>query len=182
LTRRPDLRKSESDLAANAFDLMANRAARFPSISLTAQAGSATRELSDLLSAGTFFRNLAANLTVPIFSGGRLEGQERLSEARRTELIANYEQAVLNALRDVEDALVAAREGDTQLDFAGQAATESATAFRIAEARYRAGAQPFQTVLDAQRSALGAEDAVAQARQARLAAAIGLMSALGGGA
>ena len=182
LARRPDLRKSESDLAANAFDLTAARAARFPGISLTAQAGSASRELNDLLSAGTFFRNFAVNLTAPIFSGGRLEGQEKLNEARRAELIASYEQAVLNALRDVEDSLIAAREGDAQLDFAGQAATESATAFRIAEARYRAGAQPFQTVLDAQRSALSAEDAVAQARQTRLGAAVGLISALGGGA
>jgi NodT family efflux transporter outer membrane factor (OMF) lipoprotein len=181
LTRRPDLRRAESDLAANGFDLAAARAARFPSIGLTVQAGSASRELSDLLSAGTFFRNIAANLTAPLFSGNRLESQKRLTEARRAELVANYEQAVLNALRDTEDALIAGRESGTQLAFAEQAAAESATAFRIAEARYRAGTQGFQNVLDAQRSALAADDAVAEARQARLAAAVGLIAALGGG-
>jgi multidrug efflux system outer membrane protein len=181
IARRPDLRKAESDLVANGFDLAAARAARFPSFALTAQAGSASRELGDLLTSGTFFRNIAVNLTAPIFSGGRLAGQEKLTEARRTELIAAYEQAVLNALRDVETALMANRESTAQLDYAEQAAAESATAFRIAEARYRSGAQAFQIVLDAQRTLLSADDAVAEARRARLAAAVGLINALGGG-
>lgn len=181
IARRPDLRKAESDLAANGFDLAAARAARFPSFALTAQAGSASRELGDLLTSGTFFRNIAVNLTAPVFSGGRLAGQEKLTEARRTELIAAYEQAVLNALRDVETALMANRESAVQLEYAEQAAAESATAYRIAEARYRSGAQAFQIVLDAQRTLLSADDAVAEARRARLAAAVGLINALGGG-
>jgi NodT family efflux transporter outer membrane factor (OMF) lipoprotein len=181
LVRRPDLRKSESDLAANGFDVAAARAARLPNITLTAQGGTSSGALGDLFSSGTFFNSLTASLAAPLFLGNRLEGQEQAVTARRLELIETYRQNVLAALRDVEDALTASRENALQYGFADEAYRQSLEAYRLADLRYRAGTATFQTVLDAQRGVLQAQEALVQSALARHNAVIGLAKALGGG-
>ncbi|MDX2142741.1 MAG: efflux transporter outer membrane subunit [Rhodospirillaceae bacterium] len=181
LARRPDLRKTESDLRANGFDVAAARAARLPSIQLTAQGGTSSGALDDLFTSGTFFNSLAASLTAPVFLGNRLEGQEQAAAARRLELIETYRQNVLSAFRDVEDALSAARENAVQYGFAREAHEQSLQAYRLAELRYRAGTVNFQTVLDAQRGVLQSQEALVQSALGRFNAVIGLTQALGGG-
>lgn len=181
LQRRPDIRSAEAGLRAANFDIGSARAARFPSIQLTASGGTTSDVLSNLLSPGSFLTSLAAGLTAPIFEGGRLEAQEDASRARYRELVANYSKTVLSAFRDAEVALSAADLYNRQYQFARQALDEATRAYQLAEARYRVGAVDFISVLDAQRSVFSATDSVAQANLARLSALVDLYEALGGG-
>lgn len=181
LLRRPDLRAAEADLRAANFDVGSARAARFPSIQLTASGGVSSAALSTLLSPSSVLTSLAAGLTAPLFEGGRLEAQEEATRARYRELTANYSKAVLSAFRDVENALSATDLYSSQYRLAQEALQEANRAYQLAEARYRAGAVDFISVLDAQRAVFQATDALAQANLARLSALVDLYEALGGG-
>ena len=181
LTRRPDVRRAESDLKAANFDVAAARAARLPSISLTAAGGSSSNALANLFSTGTFFYNFAGSAAETIFAGGRLQGQEQGARARYREVAANYQLAVISAFSDVEDALAAVEQTGKQYDLAREASTQADLAYRLAELRYRAGTVDFQTVLNAQNSAFQSQESLVQNRLARFTAVIGLATALGGG-
>ena len=181
LTRRPDVRRAESDLKAANFDVAAARAARLPSISLTAAGGSSSSALADLFTTGTFFYNFAGSAAETIFAGGRLQGQEQAARARYREVAANYQLAVISAFSDVENALAAVEQTGKQYDLAQEASTQADLAYRLAELRYRAGAVDFQTVLNAQNASFQALESLVQNRLARFTAAISLATALGGG-
>ncbi len=181
LQRRPDIRRAEADLRAANFDVGSARAARFPSIQLTGSGDTSSNVLSNLLTPQSYLTTLAAGLTVPIFEGGRLQAQQEAAQARFRVLAANYSKAVLSAFRDTENALSAVGLYGRQYQLARQALDEANRAYQLAEARYRAGAVDFISVLDAQRSVFQATDAVAQANLARLSALVDLYEALGGG-
>jgi NodT family efflux transporter outer membrane factor (OMF) lipoprotein len=181
LTRRPDVRSAEAALKAANFDVKAARAARLPSISLTAAGGSTSGALAQLFSTGTFFYNVAGSAAESIFEGGRLQGQEQGARARYREVAANYQLAVVSAFSDVEDALAAVEFTGRQYDLAREASTQADLAYRLAELRYRAGTVDFQTVLNAQNAAFQAQESVVQNQLSRFTAVIGLATALGGG-
>jgi NodT family efflux transporter outer membrane factor (OMF) lipoprotein len=181
LVRRPDLRRAESDLAAANFDVSAARAARLPGIQLTASGGTASAALASLFSAGTFAYTVGGSIAQTLFAGGRLAAQEDAARARYQEIAAGYEQAVIAAFSDVENALTAVATGDEQYAFAQEASTQADLAYRLAELRYRAGVVDFQTVLNAQNQAFSSQESVVQNRLARFNAVIGLTLALGGG-
>ncbi|MFN4310090.1 MAG: efflux transporter outer membrane subunit [Ferrovibrio sp.] len=181
LLRRPDLRKAESDLRAANFDIGAARAARFPSLDLTARAGTQSGTAAALFEPNTMIYSIAASLTAPIFQGGRLEGQEELARAQSQELVESYRGAILSAFRDTEDALSATVNTGRQYGFATEAFEQANDAYRIVEARYRAGTVGFLDLLDAQRSVFSANDAMVQAGLSRFTASVDLYKALGGG-
>ncbi|MBL8644081.1 MAG: TolC family protein, partial [Rhodospirillaceae bacterium] len=181
LERRPDLRKAESDLLANGFDVAAARAARLPSLQLTASGGTSSDALSSLFNTGTFFTNIGASLAAPLFAGGRLEANEQAARARRMELVETYQQSVISAFRDVEDALTAATQNAVQYQLAQSAYDSAVEAYRLAELRYRSGAVNFQTVLNAQTSVLQTQETLVSSGLARLTAVVTLSKALGGG-
>lgn len=181
LTRRPDLRSAEADLNAANFDLAAAKAARLPSFSLTAQGGSSSNMVSELLSAGTLFYSLGASASQTLFNGGRLTNQERGARASYRAALETYRQAVLNALRDTENALVAVSENGHQYALAQEAYDQAEYAYKLAEMRYRAGAESFQTMLTAQNSVFQTQDSLVQAGLTQYSAVIGLTQALGGG-
>jgi len=187
LLRRPDLLAAEASLKAAEANIDAARAAFFPSIDLTAAVtrsadplgGSPIGGFADL--GATTISQVTASVLAPIFTGGRLEGNLAQAEARYLELAANYRQAVLSSLRDVEDALVSLQAAERQESDLLEAVAEAARAFEIAEVRYQAGADDLISVLDAQRNLLVAQDDLVQARQQRLTASVRLYRALGGG-
>ncbi|MFN4166294.1 MAG: efflux transporter outer membrane subunit [Ferrovibrio sp.] len=181
LLRRPDLRKAESDLRAANFDIGAARAARFPSLDLTARAGTQSGTTAALFEPNTMIYSIAASLTAPIFQGGRLEGQEELARAQSQELVESYRGAILSAFRDTEDALGATVNTGRQYGFASEAFEQANDAYRIVEARYRAGTVGFLDLLDAQRSVFSANDSMVQAGLSRFTASVDLYKALGGG-
>jgi NodT family efflux transporter outer membrane factor (OMF) lipoprotein len=180
LTRRPDVRRAEADLLAANANLEAARAALLPSFDLTARAGLQAASLGSFVGLSGFFWSLAAGITAPIFDAGRLSGQRDAVAARRDELIEQYRQAILVSLRDVEDALIALNQLALQEAAQARALDHALAAFRLAELRYRAGAQDFTTVLDAQRSLIGAESSLLPIRAARFAQTVELFKALGG--
>ena len=180
LVRRPDIRRAESDLVGGNANLEAARAAMLPRIDLSARSVIEAATIGALTGPGSLIWSLAAGITAPIFDGGRLSGQRDVSEARRNELIENYRQSILLGLRDVEDALSALNNLSVQQEAQERALTHAREAYRIAELRWRAGAQDFTTVLDAQRSLISAEASVDPIRAARFNATVDLFRALGG--
>ncbi len=181
LMRRPDLRSAESGLRAANFDVAGARAARFPSIQLTASGGSSSGALADLFATGTFFYTLGASASETIFAGGRLLAQEQGARARYLELSEDYQQSVIAAFRDVENALEAVSQNGQQYDLAREASTQADLAYRLAQLRYRTGSADFQTVLNAQNSAFSAQESVVQGELSRFSAVVSLTLALGGG-
>jgi NodT family efflux transporter outer membrane factor (OMF) lipoprotein len=181
LVRRPDLASAEAQLAAANADLAAARAALLPSISLTGSAGAASAALLSFVSGGTSTLGLALSVLQPIFDGGRLRGQKAVAESREREVVESYRKVILAAFKDVEDALVAANRQGQQETLQAQVQAQSSEALRLAEIRYREGADDLLTVLDAQRTLFNAQDQLAQIRLNRLQAAVSLYRALGGG-
>ena len=181
LVRRPDLRSAEAGLKAANFDVAAARAARLPSIQLTASGGSASTALATLFQTGTFLYSVAGSASETLFAGGRLLAQERGARARYQELAETYEQSVISAFSDVENALAAVEYDGEQYNFANEASTQADLAYHLAELRYRTGSVDFQTVLNAQNAAFQAQESLVQSRLARFSAVIGLTQALGGG-
>jgi NodT family efflux transporter outer membrane factor (OMF) lipoprotein len=181
LVRRPDLATAEAQLLAANADLAAARAALLPSIQLTGSAGLASGALLNFLSAPTATVALAASVLQPIFDGGRLKGQVSIAESRERELVEGYRKAILSAFADVEMALAAATRLQQRELLQRQVEARAREALRLAEVRYREGADDLLSVLDAQRTLFDAQDQLAQVRLDRLDAAVALFKALGGG-
>lgn len=181
LRRRPDLTSAEAQLGAANASLAAARASLLPGISLSGSAGLASNVLLNVLSAPTAALTLGASLLQPVFDGGRLRGQVDVAASRERELLEAYRKAILAALADVERALAAAARTSDQEVLQAQVVEQARVALRLAEVRYREGADDLLTALDAQRTLFQAEDQLAQLRLARLQAALDLIKALGGG-
>jgi multidrug efflux system outer membrane protein len=181
LARRPDLASAEAQLAAANADVAAARAALLPDISLTGSAGLASNVLIDFLNAPTATLMLGASLLQPVFDGGRLRGQVDVAASRERELVEAYRKSILAALADVESALASVGRTAEQEALQAQVVEQARIALRLAEVRYREGADDLLTVLDAQRTLFQSEDQLAQLRLSRLQASIGLFKALGGG-
>jgi NodT family efflux transporter outer membrane factor (OMF) lipoprotein len=181
LVRRPDLASAEARLAAANADVAAARAALLPSIALTASAGTASSALLAVVGGPTSAVSLALSVLAPIFDGGRLRGQVSIAESQERELVESYRKAILAAFEDVENALGAGVRFAQQETIQTQVRAQAREALRLAEIRYREGAEDLISVLDAQRTLFNAEDQLAQIRLNRLEAAVNLYKALGGG-
>ncbi len=180
LVRRPDLASAEAQLAAADADVTVARAALLPSVSLSGTVGAATASLLSLANPATSI-GLTASLAQTLFDSGRLRNNVALSESTRRQLVESYRGAIYTALKEVEDALgnLTSSRGQEQAQLAIR--DEAQRALRLAELRYREGADDITTVLDAQRTLFSSLDQLAQLRLARLTAALNLFMALGGG-
>nr|WP_233622882.1 TolC family protein [Burkholderia seminalis] len=180
LTRRPDVMAAEHELQATRANIGAARAAFFPRIALTSAIGSGSSALHDLLSSGAGVWSVIPNVTLPLVDGGRNRSNLALARAQRDEALAQYEQTVQRAFRDVSDALAA------RYWLADQVAIEHATLVsqmeraRLAKLRYDSGATRFLEVLDAQRDLMNAEQQWVMTRRALLSSRVALYGALGG--
>jgi outer membrane protein, multidrug efflux system len=181
LTRRPDVAEAEAQLIAANANIAAARAAFLPSISLTADGGYESAALAGLLAPANRVWSLGAGLTQPIFQGGAILGQYRYSQARYRELLADYHKAVISALGNVEDALIAVEQTSDQVTRQQEATGQARRAFRFAQAQMRAGTINVLTLLNTETTLFTAEDQLAQAKYAHLAALVSLYQALGGG-
>jgi multidrug efflux system outer membrane protein len=184
LTRRPDVLVAETNLRAGHADLVAARAAMFPSLSLTAGAGVQNPALPATVltipGVGPSFA-LGASLVQPIFDHGRLRAQRDEVQAKDMELLSAYRSAIVAALTDVENALAAIHHLDVAREFQAENLAQSERAFEGAKLRYQAGSSDFLTLLEAQRTLYAARDQFVQYKLARLQALVSLCKALGGG-
>jgi multidrug efflux system outer membrane protein len=181
LERRPDLRQAEQQLAALTYNVGVAKAALWPNLSLTGAFGFASAELGSLFTGSSTVWTLGAGVLQPIFQGGRLRGNVRVTEAQMREGILAYRGAILRALEETENALVALRLASDRTASLDSQVTYNRIVLRLAETRYEGGVAPYLEVLDAQRQLLSTELAAADARRRHLFGYIDLYRALGGG-
>lgn len=181
LAHRPDIRQAELQLKAANANIGAARAAFFPRISLTAQAGTASSELSELFKSGTWAFSPTLSALLPIFDAGRNQAALQAAQAGRDMAVAQYEKSIQSAFREVSDALASQGTLDEQLR-ASQAQLQAEQArLRLAQLRYDNGVASYLDLLDAQRSLFSLEQAVVQVRLQQLQNQVQLYKALGGG-
>lgn len=181
LERHPDVRQAEAEMIVAHADVNAARAAWQPQLRLSARAGLESATLAGLFNAATVVGSLGANLLAPLFDGDRIRSQLSAAASRQDEVTSLYRQAVLVALRDVEDRLGALRTLAEQAEQQQRAVDSARSALSMADVRYRNGATDYATVLDAQRVLLAAQDTQALTHLARYSQTLGLVRALGAG-
>ena len=182
LLRRPDILQAEHELKAASANIGAARAAFFPRISLTAAAGIASSDLTNLFkpAAGTW--NLAPQVVLPIFDYGTRQANYRVAEVQRDMAVAGYEKAIQTAFKEVSDSLSLRTTLIAQQDAQQSLVNSLDEAFRLSEARYKAGIDSYLSVLVAQRSLFAAQQILVLFHQARLNNLVNLYKVLGGGA
>ena len=181
LLRRPDVMAAEHNLIAANANIGAARAAFFPSLTLTASAGTASAGLQNLFAPGSATWSFAPSLSIPIFSWGTNEANLDLAKVQKNIQVATYEKTVQTAFREVADALAARRTYDDQIA-AQQALVDAyAKSYELSEMRYRVGADSYLTTLDAQRSLYSAQQTLISLKAARLENLVTLYKTLGGG-
>jgi len=181
LRRRPDILAAEEQARAALYRVREAKAALWPSIQLTGSGGRASGYLEDLVESRVTIWTLAANLTQPIFQGGRLRANVRLNQARAKAALEHYMQTVLNAFREVETALRAEQTLRQQEQALEAAVAEARATMRVAQERYARGIGSFRTAAEAQRTYETLESQLVAIRRARLLNRINLYLALGGG-
>ena len=181
LLRRPDVRSAEHQLRSANADIGVARAAFFPSITLTANAGYASRQLSSLFDAGNRLWTFVPQLTAPIFHGGRLMASLKVAKVNRDAAVAQYEKAIQSGFREVADALALAASLGREIDAQQALVAAAGDAYRLAGERRELGLDSFLTVLDAQRTLYAAQQGLISLRMAEQSNRATLYQALGGG-
>jgi outer membrane protein, multidrug efflux system len=184
LQRRPDLIAAENNLAAAHADLVAARAALYPSLNLTVGGGvqNPAVQAAVITLAGTGWSLTAgASAVQAIFDNGRRRAVVAEATARQQELVAGYQSSILAALLDVENALSAVHYLELQREPQQRNVEQSERAFQGAQLRYREGAGGYLAVLESERILYAAREQLSQYKLERFQALLGLCKALGGG-
>ncbi len=181
LQRRPDLLQAEGAVAAATARIGVAKAERFPKISLTGLLGAAHPQLSQLFTDPSSFATAGAGVISPLLNSEILGFQQEAIEAQAKQAQAQYEQTILTAFREVEDALVAVRTARTQTEAQRQQVTALQSALHLAELRYKGGLANYLDVLVARRNLFDAELALTGTRRLHLVSVVQLYKALGGG-
>lgn len=181
LRQRPDVHAAELALRAEVARTAEQRAALYPSLTLSGSWGWKAFSAAALGGGDTLVRSLAAGLAGTLFDGGRIRARIEVQDAVQEQTLIAYEKSILTALQDVENALVAYAAGRERVDTRRRAAAAARNAAWLAHAKYQAGLVDFQTVLDTDRTRLAAEDNLATSESDVLTATISLYKALGGG-
>ncbi len=181
LRRRPDIRSAERNLEASTDLVGVAISNLFPKVTFTGSFGFAAAAPGGFGTSGSRSYGIGPAIYWPAFDLGRVH--EQIAGARAGAVIAldQYHSTVLNALEETEDALVTHARDRDQLEHAQDAASASATAARLAKIRYEGGLVDFLSVLDAERTQLQAENALAQDRTETATSLIAVYKALGGG-
>jgi NodT family efflux transporter outer membrane factor (OMF) lipoprotein len=180
LTRRPDLIAATHRLEAARYRIGEARGALMPRLSLTASGGFESDDLSDLLDADQLFWNLLANLAAPLFDGGRLRSEVARQEILQDRALLVYGQKVLEAFRQVEDAISTENHQRLRLESLVSSVELAERSLETSEERYMRGLSDLITSLNARQSLNFARTATIEARRSILHARVGLHLALGG--
>ncbi|HYA13928.1 MAG TPA: efflux transporter outer membrane subunit [Syntrophales bacterium] len=179
--QRPDVRSAEEQLHAASAEIGVAIANRLPNITLSANLGSTALEIDKLLSSGTGFWTLAANITQPIFQGGTLLHRQRAAEATYDQAAAQYRSTVLTAFQNVADTLHAIQSDADALKAAVAAEHAAARSLSIARRQLELGDISYLGLLSAEQTYQQAVINLLQAKANRFADTAALFMALGGG-
>ena len=180
LERRPDLIAAERRVAAAFQRIESARAAKLPSVSLTASGGSSSNELIDLLGVSSNFFSLGANFVAPLDLGGSLEAQVKIETAQQESALANYGDIALRAFNEVESGLTNEQLLLEREAFLAAAVENNKSALAAAKTQYDVGAIDFLSVLQMQARTLNSRISLIRIKNARLAQRVDLHLALGG--
>ena len=181
LERRPDIRAAEQQLIAANAEIGVARAAYFPQISLSGNAGFESTALTNLFSGPAGAWTWGASITQPIFTAGRIRSNVRLTEAQQQAALLFYEQTIQGAFRGVSDALIASRKSKefrVQQELLFQSAQDAA---RLSHMRYNGGVTGYLEVLTNETNAFSAELGLVQAQLNESLTLVQLYQSLGGG-
>jgi len=181
LQRRPDVLASEASLAAQTARIGVAEAVRWPSITLTGSLGFESQELSTLTDNGSDFWSIGGNILQPLFNAGRNRSRVDAEIARTEQALLTYEQTVLRAFAEVEDALVAVRTYRREHEARIRQVTAARSAAILSRARYNGGVTSYLEVLDIERSLFSAELSESQTLRLYITSIVELYKALGGG-
>ncbi len=181
LVRRPDVRQAEQSLSAQTERIGAAVAMRFPTLSLTGVLGLASNDLSDLTSGDSKIWSVGAGLFAPIFDAGKNKRRVEVERAKTEQALNRYEQTILQALREVEDALAGIRTYHDEATARHRQAIAARSASTLSRARYDGGVTSYLEVLESDRSLFRAELVESEVRREQLVSVVELYKALGGG-
>jgi multidrug efflux system outer membrane protein len=181
LLRRPDVLEAERTLRSANANIGAARAAFFPQITLTANLGSASYQLTNLFKAGTGTWAFEPLISLPIFHGGALMGGLDVATVNEKIALAQYEKAIQSGFREVADALALTTTLNHQRAAQESLVEATSRAYELSQRRYKVGRDSYLEVLDSQRSDYAAQQRLITTRLAEESNRVTLYKALGGG-
>lgn len=181
LERRPDILQAEQLLRSSNANIGATKALYYPTLSLTGALGFTSTSLDNFANGSSTAGSLGASLAGPIFTFGRIEGQVKTAEAAREEAAAFYQQVVLNAFRETNDALIGVKKRTEERDALVKRVDALRTYARLSRARFDGGVSSYLEVIYAENELFAAELNAVSALAQRYAELINVYKALGGG-
>jgi len=181
LERRPDIQQAEAKLVAANARIGVARAQYFPQISLTSLGGSASNQLNSVFSGANAYWYAAGSISEPIFDGGRIRSNYRLSKAQEQEMLLAYQKTILSALQDVSNSLVSYKQTRERREEQSKQVASAADAVRLARLRYSGGNTSYLEVLTTDTDLYSAQLLLAQAQEQEAGSLVQLYVALGGG-
>jgi len=181
LERRPDVQQAEAKLIAANARIGVARAQYFPQISLTSLGGAASNQLNAIATGPNAYWYAAGSISEPLFDGGRIRSNYRLSKAQEQEVLLEYQKTILNALKDVSNSLISYKETRKRREQQAEQVKSAGDAVRLARLRYSRGNTSYLEVLTTDTDLYSAQLLLAQAQQQEAASLVELYAALGGG-
>ncbi len=181
IERRPDIRAAEEQLVAANAQIGVAKAAYFPQISLTGNVGAGSNALNSLFTSRGFLYSYGPTVTLPIFTGGRIRNNVRLTEAQEQEQLLTYKKTIAQAFGDVSNALVAYQKYREFRAQEERLAASAKDASELSNVRYKGGVTSYLEVLTNETNYFSAELSLASARQFEVLSLVQLYNALGGG-
>ncbi len=181
LRQRPDVRVAQERVQAALARVSQADAARYPSLRLSGSLGLRALTLGAMGDSASLVHSLLGSVAVPLFDGGATQAQVQVQQAALEQARQAYQLAVLTALKEVEDALVALQGEAARLAHLQQAAQAAGNAALLAQQRYASGLIDFASVLETQRTQLATQDALATSQANLGSNHVRLFKALGGG-
>lgn len=175
LDRRPDILQAERNLHAQTLRIGVAQALKYPSLTLSLDMG------AQFIDPTFLFADLGAQLFGPLFNAGRLQRNVEIEEARTQQLLLNYEVTYLNALQEVEDAMIAVETYKNEYELRNEQMVLATKASQLAWVRYDGGLTSYLEVLNLQSSQFNSELKASEAFKNQLSSIIALYQALGGG-
>ena len=181
LLRRPDIRQAGRQVNAQAALLGASKSDWLPQVFLKGSVGYSSRDMKDIAKRGSMTFEIAPSISWTLFSGTKLVSSTRLARAQLDESIHQFNQTVLTAVQETDNAMNSYRNSIQQIVALREVCNQGEATLKLSLDLYKQGLSPFQNVLDALRSLLSYENQLVQARGGSLLNLISLYRALGGG-
>ena len=181
LRQRPDIRRAEREVAAQTARIGVATADLYPTFSLLGTIGVEATNVGDLFTSGSHFYTVGPTVRWNIFAGGSIRSQIQVEDARTEQALLQYEQTVLNALNEAENAMTAYLEERNRIDALERSVAAARRTLKLAIQLYKDGLRDFQNVLDAERNVFNVENQLAEANGNIAINLVQIYRALGGG-